>query len=473
MSVEMFAGFVSPTKNFFHLPNNWTDITAEIDNLAELKIVTYVARHTWGYQEYGISKRISTDEFMEGRKRHDGSRIDRGTGLSKQSVIDGISRAMLHGYLDCERDDSDKARIKKFYKLRMSSSPNNDLDPRCLESRHLGSRSLTPDVNDLDSDGCQESRQPMSSSLTSAVKNLDSRGVDSRHRSEKETLERNQRKTLKKEREIPDASVSPKPASLSLSSQKTFDQEKPAHVVHPVHQFLLLDDAIDPSTLTILLTSKEFESEMEDKRRGFLAQEVKYDLEQRGHHLEYRWEREQERKVIEVEAVEAPQKTSLLESLTDEQIDFWRRWCALSKCGDASLTSKIMPDIAWLAQRITTTMDLESLYQSTCAMLLEYSKAQGKPFTPPHVKNLVKHHPTWQAAQEVKRKQSEQASQKAPSGTGVVRNWTMERLSGKLEAPPIVYEPLRPAQAKKTSDEMSIKGAIGTLRERYRQQSAH
>src|SRR6266568_4643371 len=184
MSVEMFAGFVSPTKNFFHLPNNWTDITAEIDNLAELKIVTYVARHTWGYQEYGISKRISTDEFMEGRKRHDGSRIDRGTGLSKQSVIDGISRAMLHGYLDCERDDSDKARIKKFYKLRMSSSPNNDLDPRCLESRHLGSRSLTPDVNDLDSDGCQESRQPMSSSLTSA------RERNSRKKPKKDTEER-------------------------------------------------------------------------------------------------------------------------------------------------------------------------------------------------------------------------------------------------------------------------------------------
>ena len=453
MSVEVFAGFVSPTKNFFHLPNNWTDIIAEIDNLAELKVVTYIARHTWGYHEYGIAKTISVDEFMHGRRRHDGSRMDKGTGLSNHSVIDGLKAAIKHGYLVCEIDTSDLARVKKSYALKMSAPPEDSSPP---EESSPGAES-TASYEESSSRGAESSPSY----------------EDSAHRSEKETLERNQRKTLKKEREMPDVRASPQPASLSLSSQKTSDQEKPAQVVHPVHQFLLLDDAIAPSTLTILLTPKEFESEMEDKRRGFLAQEVKYDLEQRGHHLEYRWEREQERKVIEVEAVEIPQKTSLLESLTNEQVDFWRRWCAISKCGDASLTSKIMPDIAWLAQRITTTMDLESLYQSTCAMLLEYSKAQGKPFTPPHLKNLVKHHSTWEAAQEVKRKQSEQASQKAPSGTGVVRNWTMERLSGKLEAPPIVYEPLRPAQAKKTSDEMSIKGAIGTLRERYRQQSAH
>lgn len=465
MSIAVFAGFVSPAKNFFHLPNNWTDITAEIDNLAELKVVEYVARHTWGFQEYGITKTISTDEFMYGRRRHDGSRMDRGTGLSKPSVIAGLKKAEEDGYLVCEVDASDLGRVEKAYALKMSPGDNTEM--------------VEVDVKDVDGvkifdrgAGGKDVLPQMSRSLTAGVKDVDSRGKTSLHRSEKETLERNQRKTLKKEREMPDVRESPKPASLSLSSQKTSDQEKPAQVVHPVHQFLLLDDAVSPTTLTILLTSKEFESEMEDKRRGFIAQEVKYDLEQCGHHLEYRWEREQECKVIEVEAVEVPQKTSLLESLTDEQVDFWRRWCAISKCGDASLTEKIMPDIAWLAQRITTTMDLESLYQSTCAMLLEYSKAQGKPFTPPHLKNLIKHHPTWEAAKAARHKQQEQANQKAPSGTGVVRNWTMERLSGKLEAPPIVYEPVVPARATKASEEMSIKGTLGTLRERYRQRAA-
>lgn len=46
-----FQGFRKPKKkHYFCLPNEWTDITAEIDNLPELKIVEYVIRHTWGFQ---------------------------------------------------------------------------------------------------------------------------------------------------------------------------------------------------------------------------------------------------------------------------------------------------------------------------------------------------------------------------------------------------------------------------------------
>src|SRR6266567_6584010 len=200
MSVEVFAGFVSPTKNFFHLPNNWTDIIAEIDNLAELKVVTYIARHTWGYHEYGIAKTISVDEFMHGRRRHDGSRMDKGTGLSNHSVIDGLKAAIKHGYLVCEIDTSDLARVKKSYALKMSAPPEDSSPP---EESSPGAES-TASYEESSSRGAESSPSY----------------EDSAHRSEKETLERNQRKTLKKEREIPDASVSPKPASLSLSSQK-------------------------------------------------------------------------------------------------------------------------------------------------------------------------------------------------------------------------------------------------------------
>ena len=55
------------------MPTVWIDICARIDNLAELKVVQYVLRHTWGYQEYGIKKRITIDEFISGRRRRDGS----------------------------------------------------------------------------------------------------------------------------------------------------------------------------------------------------------------------------------------------------------------------------------------------------------------------------------------------------------------------------------------------------------------
>lgn len=149
-----FPGFVIPRQNWFRMPNNWTDITSRMASLAELKVVEYVLRHTWGYHEYGLSKRISTNEFMHGRRRQDGSRIDQGTGLSNRSVIDGLRNAVEHGYLIEERNDRDKARVKKHYQLHM--------------------KNLQPDVKNLHR----------------GVQNLHSSGEESSHRSEKDTPER-------------------------------------------------------------------------------------------------------------------------------------------------------------------------------------------------------------------------------------------------------------------------------------------
>src|SRR5436305_14765410 len=119
LSVQTFAGFNKPEANFFRLPNEWTDITAQVTSLAELKLVEYVLKHTWGYSQFDMVKKITTDEFMHGRKKKSEERIDTGTGLSKPSVIAGLKGAVKHGLLDEEIDDSDKARIKKFYKLKM------------------------------------------------------------------------------------------------------------------------------------------------------------------------------------------------------------------------------------------------------------------------------------------------------------------------------------------------------------------
>jgi DNA-binding PadR family transcriptional regulator len=158
---QFFTGFPRPQKNFFQMPNSWTDITAEMKSLAELKVVEYVLRHTWGFQEYGIAKRITTDEFMDGRKRTNRTRMDKGTGLSNRSVIDGLRRAVADGYLIEDVDDTDKARIRKSYQLRMA-----------------GRKNLPPDVKNLHA----------------GVKKLDTGGKESSQRSEKDTLERHLKK---------------------------------------------------------------------------------------------------------------------------------------------------------------------------------------------------------------------------------------------------------------------------------------
>lgn len=153
-----FSGFLPPERNYFPMPNVWTDITSEIDSLAELKIIEYVIRHTWGYQEYDITKTITHDEFMFGRKRKDGSRQDKGTGLSEKSVKDGTKRAILHGYIYCEVDDRDRARIKKSYALKMipsaggiDSTPQNKRDTFYPSGREIvspGPGNTTPRSGD-------------------------------------------------------------------------------------------------------------------------------------------------------------------------------------------------------------------------------------------------------------------------------------------------------------------------------------
>src|SRR5256884_112325 len=164
-SDHKFAGFSTPEANFFRLQNEWTDITAKVTSLAEMKLVEYVLKHTWGYSEFDVVKKITTDEFMYGRKKKNGERIDIGTGLSNKSVIEGLQKAVEQGLLEVEIDDTDKARIKKYYKLKMKTPIAED-EPEQIE--------LHADVK----------------KVHIGVKKVHSSYVTSSHRSEKDTKER-------------------------------------------------------------------------------------------------------------------------------------------------------------------------------------------------------------------------------------------------------------------------------------------
>lgn len=178
-STSNFSGFTKPEQNWFKMPSSWTNITAQMSSLAEIKVVEYVLKHTWGYQEYGGKKRITNEEFMLGRKRKDGSRIDDGTGLSKPSVISGLKLAVQDGLLIEEVDNSDKARVKKYYALRMAD----------------GSESSSPRQT-----GPFEPRSATVNHLNAGVKNVNPKGKDQLPRSEKETKERKNNVNVDKNR---------------------------------------------------------------------------------------------------------------------------------------------------------------------------------------------------------------------------------------------------------------------------------
>ena len=175
---EGFRKIDKESKHFYRLPNEWTDIMAGIDNLAELKMVEYLIRHTWGFGDYDRYKHITVDEFMHGRLRVDGTRMDKGTGLkSDRSVKDGLKAAIEHGYILCDVDASDKARIRKSYKLKMRQVESTPQDNREVESTPQEGSNYPPDTQ-----------------------NLPPNQADSTSRSEKETNGQNHTKENGKER---------------------------------------------------------------------------------------------------------------------------------------------------------------------------------------------------------------------------------------------------------------------------------
>ena len=110
-----FDGWKKPEQNWSRLPHQFIENLPTFTSKSELCVVLYVMRHTWGYDD--DYKRISLDEFKNGRKKKDGTRIDNGTGMSINAIKSGIEQAVKHGFLTVGRDESDKARIKQYYSL--------------------------------------------------------------------------------------------------------------------------------------------------------------------------------------------------------------------------------------------------------------------------------------------------------------------------------------------------------------------
>lgn len=147
-----FRGFSIPDSNYFRMPNEWTRITAKITSLSEIKVIEYVLRHTWGFNEYGVTKRITTDEFQFGRLNKDGSRMDEGTGLTKKSIIAGLKSAVDHGYLVVELKGKDRARMRKYYALKVE---DRCYTPDVKKVNQDEGRKYTPDVEKVYKNGIE------------------------------------------------------------------------------------------------------------------------------------------------------------------------------------------------------------------------------------------------------------------------------------------------------------------------------
>lgn len=134
-----FQGFDIPRNNWFKVPNSWIDVSAKM-SLAERAVVMYIIRHTWGYLEFEKYQRISVDEFMHGRKRKGGGRIDRGTGLSHTSIRKGLKEALENGFIEVEEKKSRSGVIHKYYRLHLSNLSEGNSRHKKVEDHKSGGK---------------------------------------------------------------------------------------------------------------------------------------------------------------------------------------------------------------------------------------------------------------------------------------------------------------------------------------------
>lgn len=157
----MFQGFNHPQSNWHQIPNEFWDFDL---NPHQRILLLYILRHTWGFSEYDKPKRITLDEFENGRKRADGTRMDQGVNMSRPTIVKHLQALHEMGYLIVQTDDSDKARIRKSYQLLMKTN--------AIESSNLNSSGLN---------------------LNTSGSDLNHRGKKTLPRTEKDTLERHLR----------------------------------------------------------------------------------------------------------------------------------------------------------------------------------------------------------------------------------------------------------------------------------------
>lgn len=99
-----FKGFYAP--NSTPVPDNFFDeLMADLSE-SELKVVLYVMRRTFGFKKRDDN--ISLNQMLYGIVKKDGTRLDRGTGLSKPAITKATKSLVDRGVLIAERRFDEK-----------------------------------------------------------------------------------------------------------------------------------------------------------------------------------------------------------------------------------------------------------------------------------------------------------------------------------------------------------------------------
>jgi hypothetical protein len=84
---------------------------------AELKVLLYIIRRTFGFKKHADA--ISLSQLKDGIRKADGTVLDRGTGLAESTVLEALKSLETAGYISKESTQSpDGVNYTNVYSLR-------------------------------------------------------------------------------------------------------------------------------------------------------------------------------------------------------------------------------------------------------------------------------------------------------------------------------------------------------------------
>jgi hypothetical protein len=120
-----FAGFKSP--NFTPIPDEFFDLLAPNLSEAELRVLLYIMRRTFGFKKQADA--ISLSQLTGGIRKRNGEIQDAGTGLSKPAALKGVAGLQEKGIIAVEKRLGEDGRNEiNVYRLRYAEESYNKVE---------------------------------------------------------------------------------------------------------------------------------------------------------------------------------------------------------------------------------------------------------------------------------------------------------------------------------------------------------
>jgi len=118
-----YKGFTSPNGTI--VPDDVFDVLAPELSEAELRVLLYVIRKTFGWKKNEDA--ISVSQMVNGVKTRDGRIMDKGTGMSKSAVWRGANGLVAKGILNRQQSQSENGEYEtNVYSLRFFAESDEE-----------------------------------------------------------------------------------------------------------------------------------------------------------------------------------------------------------------------------------------------------------------------------------------------------------------------------------------------------------